>query len=198
MFEYESRLPGANSSGSSAAEETSRRAGITARGLRATALRHGSSCMYSGIPLVWLSRCRTRICRPCAEAARQQVLDGPIEAEPALGDELQGHGRDEALGHAPDPEAIARTRLPGARDISSSCGDDGAVAVLLEERDHAGDVAVRDDAVCAPLEHGSRRRRRDDEDGTGESERRDEAHVPNTPRAVSLLQTVTSGPLGVY
>ena len=34
--------------------------------------------------------------------------DRLVELQPALGDELQGDGRDERLGHAADAEAVAR------------------------------------------------------------------------------------------
>ena len=122
-----------------------------------------------------------------AEPSRQIAVDSVVELDLALGDELHDHRRDEGLGHAPDPEPVLRTSPPAA-DLRVSRGDDGALAVLLDERDHGGDLGRGDEPVGVPLELGLGRRAGSDEQGAGESESCDQPHVSYTRRGRSALQ----------
>jgi hypothetical protein len=77
-------------------------------------------------------------------------VDTVVELHPALGDQLQDHRRDEGLRNAPHPEPVLRASPPAA-DLGVSRRDDGAFAVLLDERDDAGDLRRRDQPVRFPL-----------------------------------------------
>ena len=104
-----------------------------------------------------------------------------------LGDELQHDRRDEGLGDAADPER-SPVRARCRADIGLPRGNDGPAPILLVERDHARDIGRRDEPVGGALELRCRGRGRGGEDGTGESERREVAHVLDTPRAARVLR----------
>ena len=198
MFEYEARLPGANSSGTFATDETSRR------------VRDDDSWVASDRApprlVVHVVRDPARVVEqvaeadssPLAKAPREQRAHAVVEPELALGDELHDDRGDEALRDAPDPEAVFGARLSAA-DLGVSGCDDGLVAVLRDERDHGGDVACRDEPVGGVLELGLGGRRPTAE-GAGGGESRadgesgcdgnscDEPHVPFTRRGGRALQ----------
>ena len=119
-----------------------------------------------------------------AEPARQIAVDSVVELDPALGDELHDHRRDERLGHAPDPEPVLGTGPPAA-DLRVSRRDDGALAVLLDERDHGGDLGRGDEPVGVALKLGLGRRPGSDEQDACETESCDQPHVSHTRRGGS-------------
>ena len=106
---------------------------------------------------------------PCADATRQERADTVVEAEPALGDELHDERRHEALRDASDPERVIRPSL-SPPDLGIARGDDDPLAVLLDERDHARDVARGDEPVGGALKLLLERRGRSDHVPTGKNE----------------------------
>ena len=79
-------------------------------------------------------------------------LDGVVEAQAALSDQLHHGHRDEGLRDAPDPRAVGRLCHAARLDVRESRRGDVADAVLLEEGDDGRHVALRDDAVRRLLE----------------------------------------------
>src|SRR5690348_12108759 len=78
-----------------------------------------------------------------AKAPRQQLAEAVVQRELALRDELHHDGRDEAFRDAAGAEAVLGASLAAA-DLGLRRGDDDPVAVVLDERDHGGDVARGD------------------------------------------------------
>src|SRR6185295_14954770 len=85
-----------------------------------------------------------------AQASREEGADTVVQAELALGDELHDDRRHEALRDASDPEPVVGASR-SASDLGLPCSDDGALAVLLDERDHSWDVARGDEPVGGAL-----------------------------------------------
>ena len=134
-----------------------------------------------------------------AKTSREERADTVVQPEPVLGDELHDDRRNEALRDASDPEPVVGASLPAA-DLGVARGDDGALAVLLDECDHGGDVARCDELVGGPLELALRSatalRTRSD---ACDAESCDQPHVPiyaASRPSVTALSVQAS--LGVY
>ena len=121
------------------------------------------------------------------------MVDGVVEPEPALGDELHDDGRHEALGHAANPEPVVRACRTVSLEVGFSGSDDGTAAVLLDERDHGRDLARGDEPVGSSLKLGFRRsagaqQKRPDDDGhEPDAEPPENPHVSDTQRVESPL-----------
>ena len=197
MFEYEAWLPGANSSGREAADETSRRAGITTRGLRATALPHGSSAHVVRDPARVVEQVPQADPPPLAETAGQKSLDGRIEAEPVLGDKLQDHVATKLFVTLPTQKRsfgrilMARTTsaCPAAATVRRpSCSKSAmtpGMSLLATRRSAVRCSSGPEGGVAATRTAPAR----------ASVETRRTCQIRREPSR--LLQTVTLGPLGV-
>jgi hypothetical protein len=116
--------------------------------------------------------------RAARDEPGQPALDGVLEREPALAGELQHDGGDERLGHAADPEAVARAHRAPRREVFVSADEPQRAPAVAHERDCAGRSAA-DDGVDRVFELGAvgavgrgarRRGRRRGEEG-GDRER---------------------------
>jgi RNA polymerase sigma factor (sigma-70 family) len=124
-------------------------------------------------------------------------VDGVVEPDPVLGDELHGDRRDERLRHASDPEAVLRNGEPAA-DLRVAGGDDDALAVLFDERDHRRNRGRGHQLISCPLELRLGRRRGSGQEGARERQSGDQPHDRDTRRDVISLRGVTSGAFAVY
>ena len=123
---------------------------------------------------------------PLPNPARQVLLDGVVEAQPAFGNELHHGDRDEGLGDAADPGSIGRLRLAVPLDVGEPAGRDVPDAVLFEGGDDGRHVAPGDELVRGPLKLalGGRRgcRLKDGDVGNdrGEEGKPSSAHTTST------------------
>ena len=83
-------------------------------------------------------------------------------------------------------------------DVGVARGDDRAPAVLLDERDHGGDLARGDEPVGVALELGLGRRRRAGEEGGRRERERRASRMCLVRGEPAPRYSVTFGPLGVY
>src|SRR6185295_12485226 len=131
-----------------------------------------------------------------AQPSRGEGADTVVQAELALGDELHDDRRHEALRDASDPEPVVGASR-SASDLGLPCSDDGALAVLLDERDHSWDVARGDEPVGGALKLALGRRRPSGEEDACDGKSCNRAHVPSTPRAGWVLQRYLQPARGV-
>ena len=189
-----------NSSGSAATDETRRREGIVTRRIACDRARPGIDVHVVRDAAGVVEQVPKTDPSSLAQATWKELAHAVVEPQLALGHEQHGDRCHEALGHAPDPEAIVR---PGGSpsDDRVAGRDDGALTVPFDERDHCRDLARCDEAIGRLPERNVRRRGRlDQRDGergadeqpAGDDEEWYEPHVVSTPRAGASLRRYAS------
>ena len=151
----------------------------------------------SGIPLVWLSRFRRRIRRPWRMRPGRSLLTRSSSRSLPSATSCITTVATKLFVMLP-----AQNRSSGRAFRSPISASPAATtvrcAVLLDERDHGGDVARRDQAVGGPLELGLGRGSGAAENGHPDDERSDQQHAPRTRRGRRELHAVTPRAFAVY
>ena len=164
---------------------------MTTRGLRATALPHGSSAHVVGDParvVQEMAKADTPALRVAAPAGGCSTVSS--RPSPPSATSCMTTVATKLLVTLPTQNRSSGRAFRRAA-VGETGGDDGASAVLLEQCDHGRELARGDEPVGGALELGLGRwsgagHERDRESG-------EQAHVPRTRRAAPALQVSRSG-----